>query len=257
MTATTVATGWYVYGVVSADVDAAVVGQQAGVGSAPVRLLRSSGLAALVGLVPLDEFDEEGLRRNLEDRAWLEEQVRAHDRVLTAALAATTLVPLRFGAVYRTEEGVRRMLELRADELEATLARLRGRVELGVKAFVRRGEVDETARAASGREYLLRKQRARQLEATADARGVELALDVYERLAALAEQARANPPQRPELSGRSERMLLNAAYLVAADEQEAFAAAVDRLRAEHEPDGIELELTGPWPPYNFAGDAAA
>ena len=74
---------------------------------------------------------------------------------------------------------------------------------------------------------------------------------VHERLASLAAEARANPPQRPELSGRRERMLLNGAYLVAAEREQAFADAVKNLGAELVGDGVELELTGPWPPYNF------
>jgi|SRR5947208_1450263 len=255
MTATTVATGWYVYGVVPGGLDPGALEQPSGVGAAPVRLVDAAGLAALVGAVPLEDFDEAGLRRNLEDRAWLEEQARAHDRVLASALTHTVLVPLRFGVVYRSEDGVRRMLELRAGELSAALERLRGRVELGVKAFVREAE-PASRQAASGREYLLRKQRARQLAATADERANGLALVVHERLASLAAEARANPPQRPELSGRRERMLLNGAYLVAAEREQAFADAVENLGAELVGDGVELELTGPWPPYNFA-DAGA
>ena len=38
------------------------------------------------------------------------------------------------------------------------------------------------------------------------------------------------------------------AYLVAAEQEEAFAAAVAELEAA----GHELRVTGPWPPYSFA-----
>ena len=253
MNATRVATGWWVYGVVPSDAAVEELARAEGVGSAPVRLVRAAGLAALTGEVPLDEFDEEGLRRNLEDPVWLEEQARAHDAVLAGALARSPLVPLRFGVVYRSEDGVRQMLELRAPELEATLARVAGRVELGVKAFlVDRGE--QRAAAASGREYLLRKQEERRRAAEADAQGSDVALELHERLAAHAQEARANRPQRPELSGRRERMILNGVYLVAVDRQDAFAGAVDALRRVYESHGVLLELTGPWPPYNFAGE---
>jgi hypothetical protein len=74
----------------------------------------------------------------------------------------------------------------------------------------------------------------------------------------MSDDARANPPQPLELSGRRETMLLNGAYLVPVESQGRFAEAFEALRQEVGRDGIELVLTGPWPPYNFVdrSDAA-
>jgi hypothetical protein len=46
-------------------------------------------------------------------------------------------------------------------------------------------------------------------------------------------------------------MILNAAYLLDSARREDFAAAVTALAGRHP--GVRLELTGPWPPYSFAG----
>ena len=46
-------------------------------------------------------------------------------------------------------------------------------------------------------------------------------------------------------------MLLNGAYLVPVESQARFAKAFEALRQEVGENGIELVLTGPWPPYNF------
>ena len=127
MTATSVATGWYVYGVVPAGVDPALFAATPGVDVDPVALVTADGLAAIVSTVSLDNFDEQALRRNLEVPAWLEEKARAHDRVLGCAVGRVPLVPLRFGTVYRDEEGVRRMLGERGAELASSLERLHGR----------------------------------------------------------------------------------------------------------------------------------
>jgi gas vesicle protein GvpL/GvpF len=240
-------TAWYVYGVVPADVDAASFAAAEGVGAGRVELVATGGLAAIVGRVPLDEFGEEPLRRNLESRDWLEATARAHDRVLAEALGRTPLVPLRFGTVYRSQDGVRGMLDERATELREAIERLRGRVELGVKAFLVAPEQEEGAAPSSGREYLLRKQEARATAKSTQTEALESVRALHERLASLADDARVNPPQQPELSGRHETMLLNGAYLVGAELQPAFAAAVDDYGDER----LELVVTGPWPPYNF------
>ena len=239
-------TAWYVYGVVPADVDPASFAGTEGVGSGHVELVSSGGLAAIVGRVPLEEFGEEPLRRNLERRDWLEATARAHDGVLAEALGRAPLVPLRFGTVYRSEEGVREMLAERATELGEAIERLRGRVELGVKAFLL--EPDEAgAPPSSGREYLLRKKEARATARSAQTEAFESVRALHEHLASLADDSRVNPPQQRELSGRDETMLLNGAYLVGVAQQPAFSAAVD----EHRDERLELVVTGPWPPYNF------
>jgi hypothetical protein len=46
-------------------------------------------------------------------------------------------------------------------------------------------------------------------------------------------------------------MLLNGVYLVDDRSAAAFHSAVDKLATEHEPRGVQVELTGPWPPCNF------
>ena len=77
------------------------------------------------------------------------------------------------------------------------------------------------------------------------------AQDSHERLLAAAADGRANPLQRPEATGRSGEMILNGAYLVETDREEAFREALASLRSSYEADGVRYELTGPWPPYNF------
>ena len=51
-------------------------------------------------------------------------------------------------------------------------------------------------------------------------------------------------------------MFLNGAYLVAADREGEFRAALEELEKEHGPRGASYELTGPWPPYNFVDEPA-
>ena len=56
--------------------------------------VRAEGLAVLYSRVPLNEFGEEPLRRNLNDLSWLERVARTHEAAIEAALAQATVVPL-------------------------------------------------------------------------------------------------------------------------------------------------------------------
>jgi hypothetical protein len=46
-------------------------------------------------------------------------------------------------------------------------------------------------------------------------------------------------------------MLLNAAYLVETTRVDELRDAAAELEARHAPLGARVQLTGPWPPYNF------
>ena len=248
--------GWYVYGVVDADAEPP---------AGHVETLRQGSLAALVSHVDLDEFGEEPVRERLEDPAWLEEKVRAHETVLDAALASGAVVPFRFLTVYRDESELRSFLETRGDQLRSVLDRIRGMVELGVKAFVDRAALErelggrsaavaeldaEIADAPVGRAYLLQRKRDEAARDEATRQLAEIARDSHARLIAAADDGVANPVQKRELSGRSEDMLLNGAYLVPATDNH-LEPELRALAELYEPLGITFEQTGPWPPYNF------
>jgi Gas vesicle synthesis protein GvpL/GvpF len=247
--------GWYVYGVVPAAQASEDWFREAhGVHSGGVTLVGDGALSAIATSVPLSEFGDEALDKNIHDEAWLEEKVRAHDAVLEAALGRTALVPFRFGTIYRSDEHVRAMLRENA-YLTDTLERVRGAVELGVKAFLdpaRFAVEDEPVEG--GREYLLRKQRERRLGEEKASFTAAAAQESHERLTAAAEDGRTNPLHAPEVSGRAGEMLLNGAYLVRVDREQAFRDALAALEERFRPEGLRFELTGPWPPYNFVDE---
>jgi Gas vesicle synthesis protein GvpL/GvpF len=255
------ASGWYVYGVVpTAEAPANLFDGIAGVGGAPVKLVGDGRLAAIATEVPLREFGEEAIAQNLRDPEWLESRVRGHDAVLETAVGAVPVVPFRFGTIYRGEDEVRAMLS-EHERLSEALDRVRGRVELGVKAFLAAaaavGEAaDDETSASAGRRYLEEKQRARRLADEREALRARWADETHARLAAVAEAATANPLQPRELSERDEEMFLNGAYLVPLEREQAFRAALAELDTELGPSGARFELTGPWPPYNFVEDPA-
>jgi hypothetical protein len=98
-------------------------------------------------------------------------------------------------------------------------------------------------------------RRREQLDQDQDltARVQEATTQIHESLRALASEGVLVPLQRPEASGRRTEMVLNGAYLVEDAAQERFREQVDALQAQFAPLGLVLELTGPWPAYNFVG----
>ncbi|KRE27936.1 gas vesicle protein GvpFL [Mycobacterium sp. Soil538] len=231
-----------------------------GVSGEPIRTVTAAGLTAVVGTVGLDEFGEDGLRRNLEDLDWLAATARAHDAVISAVARSGPVVPMRMATVYLDDARVRELLEARRADFCAALDHVKGRAELGVKAYadpaaLRSGRDSAEPQAGekiSGTAYLMRRRRA--LTANEDAFRVAAghAERIHAVLSAHAVEGKRKPAADRSLSGRQDWTVLNGTYLVDTAEIDSFKAAVAAVGRDAP--GVELEITGPWPPYSFAGD---
>jgi hypothetical protein len=240
----------------------------------PVERVEAAGLAAFVSRVPVAEFGAESLRSNLNDIAWLERVARAHEAVLDHVLPETALVPLRICTLYEDGQGVRRMLEKERTVLVKALESVAGREEWALKLLVdpermlahaRESSSEASAMAAEVEQateagaYMLRRRLERHLRELADGTAEELIVDVRDRLETLEFEFVTRPPQNRDLSQHEGEMLMNVACLVdgaGLDQLRELGVTVER---DYESLGARVELTGPWPPYNFVlgGDAAA
>ena len=243
----------WLYGVQPAD---QAVPEAPGVEGSAIDVVHEAGLTALVSEVPAADFSADVLERRLEDLEVVERLARAHEGVLEATLQSGDVLPFRMCTLYQSADAVRRFLSDESPELHATLERLAGKAEWGVKGFldlVAAVPANAAVESASGTEYLARRRAARD-----DAEHVRIAAEhavasVHAQLAERASAAQLGRPQDRRLTGRDEEMVLNAAYLVPRGGTDAFARRVDQLREQHAADGLTLELTGPWPPYHFVG----
>ena len=219
----------------------------------PVEVVEHRGLQAVVGTVDLAEFGEEALRDNLEDLAWLEAVARRHNDVVFAAASNATVAPMRLVTILADDDSVRARIDELHEPLSEALDRVEGCREWSVKAYVAPATApteESTSRTASGADYLRRKrEQAERRRAVTHDMG-QLADDLHDSLAARAVASRRLPAQDPRLTGRSETMVLNGAYLVSDADGDGFRTLVARLGEQNE--GAILEVEGPWPPYSFA-----
>jgi len=258
-----------------------------GVGEAKVRTATACGLTALVSDVSLAEFGEAALRENLENLDWLDEVAREHHYVIDAAARLFPLLPVRLATVYNGDAAVCAALTSRAAQLRDALHRVGGRVEWGVKAYTAPNAVeaaggpdgktagaerapatvsaghsagdggDEEPQTEGGAGMAYLRRRRAQLTSARESKSAAVsgAQAVHAELTAKAIGTRLHPPQSAQLSGIRQPMLLNAAYLLDTADSVVFTAAVAGIATAH-PE-LRVELTGPWPPYSFAGEADA
>jgi hypothetical protein len=181
----------------------------------PLQAIECDGVSVLFAPAREGEPDAEVL---WEREAMLERLMEDRD-----------LLPVRFGTVVEDERAAAAAIAPRSAELAEALERVRGAVEVSVRAIANR----EKASVEGGAEYL------RERIATD-----RLARSLHEPLAALARDSVV-------LDGPE---ALRAAYLVERGEVGAFVERFRELQREH-PD-LAVVCTGPWPPYSFTGGDA-
>lgn len=243
--------GWYLYAV-SRGLTADDVDGVEGLAGRPVRLVPSDSLCAVVSEVDLDEFGEDGLRRNLEDLEWLERVARTHDTVVARVSDRAATAPLRLGTICLGDEAVRTRLKDRRDQLAAILDAVDGRAEWSVKVYHRAKPTDsvESPTAESGTAYLQRRRAESARRQQEDRTDTALAEQIHQTVSRVAVDSRRLRPQDPRLAGYDGTMTLNGAYLMERDRSAEIEELISGISAEHPDAGVELG--GPWPPYSFA-----
>ena len=232
----------HVYGVVAATtpLPGVLLGRQ----QAPVRLVVDGDLAAVVS-----EIDAEARVRR--------DDLLAHARVLETLVEGSTVLPMRFGVIVETDEGVaHNILEAGESRLASLLNLFDGLVQVTVKAY----HVEEQAL----RDLLRERPEIRRLrdQAATGPSSYHSQLRLGETIAAgLDALASADASMLNEqLSGLAERIVLadvagknqvlDAALLVQRAARTRTDEGIARL-SRTLPDRLRLRYIGPQPPYSF------
>ncbi|PYS93853.1 MAG: hypothetical protein DMF64_03110 [Acidobacteria bacterium] len=234
---------------------------------ARLELIADDALAAVCSAVSLADYGEEALQARLHDATWTALRALRHERVVEHFARRASVVPLRFGTIYLARGGVEQMLAERRAELQGIIERLRGREEWGVNVYCDRAKLltqivllsprlrelsEQAARATPGQSYLLQKKiealRADETRAAARRTSNEIERELA-RVSAGVARLRVLKDEASEHGDA----VVKFAFLVARARFDDFRAAAERLAEAHAPAGYKLELTGPWPAYNFAG----
>ena len=217
-----------------------------GLDGAPVRWLSTGQVAALVSRTNRSRLRPE--RRNLA----------IHNAVLKWAMQDSTVLPVAFGVVATDEEALLRALTENHAALAAQLARVRDKVEMGLRVvwevqnlfeyFVRlRPELRAARDAMLGSGQSARRDEMIELgRLFAELLGEERDRH-YERVAQVLARHGFEIKRNPT---RNERDVLTLSCLVPRAAQAEFEQAVTEAAAAFD-NSFTFDFNGPWAPHNF------
>ena len=184
------------------------------------------------------------------------ENVLAHQRVNETVMRDHTVIPMSFGTVFKTADDIVELLRSAYEAFSDVLNKMQDKFEFGLKVLWDRDQTirdieseDEDIRrlkgeisSQTGSTYFARMQYGRLIDQALQARSERYVAEIFDALRDVSVASRSNKPI-------GDRMIMNAAFLVARDMELAFDARVKAIGTRY--DKLTFKYTGPWPPYNF------
>lgn len=240
------AEGKYVYCIIEAKEPRSFGPMGIGARKDEVYTVHHKGLAAVVSNTPIVVYDP------------TRENVFAHEQVNEAVMREFTVLPMAFGALFRTEDDIIELMRGTYDALRDVLAKMEGKVEFGLKVNWDRDRViaeleeeneeirhlkEQITSRTTGSTYFARMQLGRLVETALNDQADAYIREVYSVLRDTAVASRANKPI-------GDKMIMNAAFLIEREREAEFDQKVKEIAAKYETK-LSFKYTGPWPPYNF------
>ena len=169
-----------------------------------------------------------------------------HARVIAECFQHSTVLPFRFGTVFKDDESLRKSIRSNQRQFQSNIEKLRGKTEMHLKIFVddccTHNLEKHLPSECVGREYLtnLRESASRQRERQTRARAVSFQMH------------RLFMPLDEEVSCRlteSGKMVLDVAHLIDRKYVERYQNKFSTTSAMMRE--CLMQLSGPWPPYHF------
>ena len=229
-------------------------------------------LEAVVSRVSLLKFTSEEIQKKaVEDLNWIKEKAVIHEDVIEEAMRGAdglvNVIPMRFGIIFKDKAGLKETLDRDYAKMRRLLNKIRGKQEWSVKIYLMDSErfelmvkeenedirlkEQEMASMPEGMAYFMEEELKetvcnevnKELDAMSD--------NLFGKLGEEAAELVKTKILDREMTGKTERMVLNAAFLVNTDKVGSFTKTLEGIDEEIKAKGLHLEYSGPWPPFNF------
>jgi hypothetical protein len=147
-----------------------------------------------------------------------EEEVEIHKKVVQQVMHEYSVIPTAYGMVFKNKKLITVAMSAGYKAIKKSMQTIDHKIELGIKVVVPKEFIN-----SNGKTELCQSDFLRTLK--------EIAVD------------------SKELKLFSERLVLNASFLVDRDKVNEFSGRVEHLGKKY--DCMKIQYSGPWPPYNF------
>lgn len=217
-----------------------------GINERPVQVMRHMDLSVLWSLTPLKNYEPN------------EDNALTHQKVLEQVVKDHTVLPVAFGVIAPSERALKDLITKNYGQIKTQLRKIEGCVEFGLKILWNRDAVLQQVVDDSPALQKERDRIAAKPETSRYYDNIEFGKVLEQRLAEKRDsyEGEFDEHLRPACLDIkfnkliSDRMVINAAFLVRRDEEPKLDERVNELAERHE-GKLKFKYTGPWAPFNF------
>ena len=181
-----------------------------------------------------------------------------------------TLIPMRFGTVFESEQELQRMLDGHQEAFKDTLSQLQGSQEWGMKIYcdveqLRRRVMEDSNKVQElmhdikskprGVAHFIKKQMVVAIHEEVESATQECVSASHKAFLEYAEDSKAEDVHE-EKDQELGDLVMSAAYLVRRSDEGDFMSQMMNLRERFRSRGFSYSISGPFPPYSFAQSQA-
>jgi len=212
------------------------------------------------------DFSEENFKKHLAVLEWLESNAREHFGVIRRFMEYGDVIPFKFGTIFQTENSLNKFIADYSGSLAENFSYIAGKEEWSLKVYCDRKalshQIDELSPDAAaleqqimesspGKAYLLKRKKTELIENEMDRICKNYGQAYFDEFNTLSTANKLSNLLPKEITGREDIMILNATFLLSKSTVALFNEKLAMLRKKDANSGFLLEITGPWPPFNF------
>ncbi len=235
-------------------------------GDENVFALTFGNLTVLAKYVSQDDFSEENLKKKFADIDWVEQKTREHIKVISSVMNFRTVVPFKFGTIFKTKQSLRNFIDEYRIRIIENLNVLDGKEEWGVKLYCDYTALPEHIKktckqvieiereineSKPGKAFILKRKADELIKNECHKQLQEYGQLFFRQFEKSSVTTRINPLLPKEVTGRSDEMILNIACLIPKENIGKMLQKTEILRHEYLNFGLIPVVTGPWPPFSF------
>lgn len=190
------------------------------------------------------------------------DSIITHQRVVESSRSISTTLPVRFGIMFKTDEGVKQLLAKSYKDFRAKIDKLDGKEEFGIKVILEKESMKkiqddvkenskeikkmkkEISKSGDGTSYFLKMKMDESVKNETLRKIDEITSRIHGELSKIGADSTV-------LKSDIQEIVLNTAYLIEKNNIPKFVESVEKIKSEYKKHGLVIHQSGPWAPYSF------
>ena len=187
--------------------------------------------------------------------------ITAHQRVVEESRNRGTTLPIRFGILFKTEDGIKKMLTKSYIDFKTKIKNLKDKDEYGLKIVIEESKLAKLHTASQNMPEIQKMKKEMEGSGKGTSYFLKMKIDeaikneTYKKIDVIKGKVHSEliavSASNCLLKTDLEQVILNAAYLIDKKQINTFRKKVEDIKQKYDDYGLMFHLSGPWAPYSF------